>query len=352
MASTTPFGAIPQTKGLLGEGIDVAQGDEEKRSQLTEKHTTNSSSTDASFNENKEIDTFIESGGQESVEELARTFTQQSANNEATSDINPFKGSADPALDPKSGKFNAAKWVKTLIGIQSRDPERYPNRVAGISYKNLNVHGFGNPTDYQKTFGNYPLEIPALFNKVRGKGQRKIQILRDFEGLIKSGEMLVVLGRPGSGCTTLLKTISGETNGFFVDAKSEVNYQGIPMETMHRDFRGECIYQAEVDVHFPQLTVGQTLMFAAEARAPQNRFPGVSRKEYAAHMRDVIMAIFGLSHTFNTKVGNDFIRGVSGGERKRVSIAEAALGGSPLQCWDNSRYSANMSLYKVANIFL
>lgn len=51
------------------------------------------------------------------------------------------------------------------------------------------------------------------------------------------------------------------------------------------------------------------------------------------------MAIFGLSHTINTKVGNDFIRGVSGGERKRVSIAEAALGGSPLQCWDNSEYS-------------
>lgn len=108
------------------------------------------------------------------------------------------------------------------------------------------------------------------------------------------------------------------------------------MEMMHKDFRGECIYQAEVDIHFPQLTVGQTLMFAAEARAPRNRIPGISRKVYAEHMRDVIMAIFGLSHTINTKVGNDFIRGVSGGERKRVSIAEAALGGSPLQCWDNS----------------
>ena len=48
------------------------------------------------------------------------------------------------------------------------------------------------------------------------------------------------------------------------------------------------------------------------------------------------MAVFGLSHTYNTRVGNDFVRGVSGGERKRVSIAEASLGGSPLQCWDNS----------------
>jgi len=126
-----------------------------------------------------------------------------------------------------------------------------------------------------------------------------------------------------SGCSTLLKTISGETDGFFVDKESSVNYQGIPMEMMHNNFRGECIYQAEVDVHFPQLTVGQTLEFAALARTPDNRIGGVSREDYATHMRDVIMAVFGLSHTLNTMVGNDFIRGVSGGERKRVSIAEA-----------------------------
>lgn len=53
-------------------------------------------------------------------------------------------------------------------------------------------------------------------------------------------------------------------------------------------------------------------------------------------MRDVVMAVFGLSHTVNTKVGSDFVRGVSGGERKRVSIAEMALAGSPLCCWDNA----------------
>ncbi|OAX78545.1 hypothetical protein ACJ72_07147 [Emergomyces africanus] len=53
-------------------------------------------------------------------------------------------------------------------------------------------------------------------------------------------------------------------------------------------------------------------------------------------MRDVIMAMLGISHTKNTIVGDDFIRGVSGGERKRVSIAEACLSNAPLQCWDNS----------------
>jgi ABC-type multidrug transport system ATPase subunit len=63
-----------------------------------------------------------------------------------------------------------------------------------------------------------------------------------------------------------LKTISGETAGFNVDKETTINYQGISMKQMHNDFRGECIYQAEVDVHFPQLTVGQTLEFAARAR--------------------------------------------------------------------------------------
>ena len=48
------------------------------------------------------------------------------------------------------------------------------------------------------------------------------------------------------------------------------------------------------------------------------------------------MASFSISHTVNTRIGNDFIRGVSGGERKRVTIAEAALSAAPLQFWDNS----------------
>lgn len=156
--------------------------------------------------------------------------------------------------------------------------------------------------------------------------------------------------------STYLKTIAGQTYGFDVGPESHFNYQGkfrsfillslfwspfltslgIPYNMMHSSFRGEVIYQAETEVHFPQLTVGETLLFAALARTPKNRLPGVTRQRYAEHMKNVVMAMFGLSHTMNTKVGNDFIRGVSGGERKRVSIAEVMLSQSPLQCWDNS----------------
>jgi ATP-binding cassette subfamily G (WHITE) protein 2 (PDR) len=106
---------------------------------------------------------------------------------------------------------------------------------------------------------------------------------------------------------------------------------------MHKQFKGEVVYNQEVDKHFPHLTVGQTLEFAARVRTPQNRLvEGVDRETWAKHMAQVVMAIFGLSHTYNTKVGNDFVRGVSGGERKRVSIAEMALAGSPIAAWDNS----------------
>ncbi|TGO54860.1 hypothetical protein BCON_0101g00320 [Botryotinia convoluta] len=327
MATSAPFGVLPQSEAVAEKVEEVIEEKTYQNIGHKRKDSDSESSTLDSTREREDA----------TIRTLARQITQKSVEGNHDHNVNPFLGSDDPKLDPSSEKFSSRAWTKHLVHLQSRDPERYPIRTAGVAYKNLNAHGFGDPTDYQKTFGNYPLEIIGMGKRALGLSKpTKIQILRDFDGLIRSGEMLVVLGRPGSGCSTLLKTISGETAGFFVDSNTYINYQGIPMETMHNDFRGECIYQAEVDVHFPQLTVAQTLGFAAKAKAPRNRIPGVTREQYAEHVRDVAMATFGLSHTFNTKVGNDFIRGVSGGERKRVSIAEAAVGGSPLQCWDNS----------------
>ena len=105
---------------------------------------------------------------------------------------------------------------------------------------------------------------------------------------------------------------------------------------MTKHFKGELGYNQEVDKHFPHLTVGETLSFAAAARTPNRRVHAIPRSDYIEHMTQVIMNLFGLTHTRNTKVGNDYIRGVSGGERKRVSLAEMALGGSAICAWDNA----------------
>ncbi|KAK9454813.1 ABC-2 type transporter-domain-containing protein [Dipodascopsis uninucleata] len=277
----------------------------------------------------------------EQITNLARQITRLSTFSEGSQHaegLNPFLDSSeDPRLDPFNENFSPAYFIRTLLSITSRDPDTYPVRTAGIAFKNLSAHGFGSSSDYQKTVVNVFASITTqVVNSVSGKKGRRIDILRDFEGVLQPGEMLMVLGRPGSGCSTFLKTIAGETHGYYVDEDSDINYQGVPSHLMKTQFRGEVIYNAETDVHFPQLTVGQTLKFAALARTPHNRIPGVSRDKYAEHLRDVVMAMLGLTHTINTKVGDDFIRGVSGGERKRVSIAEAMLGGAPLQCWDNS----------------
>lgn len=89
---------------------------------------------------------------------------------------------------------------------------------------------------------------------------------------------------------------------------------------MKKSHAGEIAYLPEDDTHLPQLTVGETLTFAASARTPHTRLG--TREEALAETRDVLLSLFGLAHTVNTKVGNDIVRGVSGGERKRVSIAE------------------------------
>lgn len=74
----------------------------------------------------------------------------------------------------------------------------------------------------------------------------------------------------------------------------------------------------KVDKHFPHLTVGQTLEFAAATRTPSHRLHNMSREEFCKFEAQVVMAVVGLAHTYNTKVGNDFVRGVSG---EQLSLA-------------------------------
>lgn len=105
---------------------------------------------------------------------------------------------------------------------------------------------------------------------------------------------------------------------------------------MHTEFRGKCTYQAESDSHFPNLTVAQTLDVATAARTSKNNVVSSDRKTLVPNIRDATAAVLGLSKTLGTRMGSDVINGVSGGERKRVSIAELLVGENSFQCWDNS----------------
>lgn len=269
----------------------------------------------------------------EEIYELARRITTRQSEYH---DSPLFTVNDGGVTDPSSPKFDARAWAKAFYRARVTAAKATAPRTSGIAFKDLDVYGYGTATDYRKTVGNVIWSLSSLFRKVTGNKGDRIDILQNLEGVVRSGEMLCVLGPPGSGCSTALKTIAGDTHGFYIGENATVNYEGIRSEQMTTAYRGEAIYTAEVDAHFAHLTVGDTLYFAARSRCPKHIPNGISRREYAEHLRDVIMAIFGISHTKNTRVGDDFVRGVSGGERKRVTIAEAALGYAPLQCWDNS----------------
>ncbi|KAH6697541.1 ABC-2 type transporter [Plectosphaerella plurivora] len=246
-----------------------------------------------------------------------------------------FDNHGDETLDPDSPLFDAKRWARAFYQTQVEALGGLSPNSAGLAFRNLSVGGQSVSDAYQRTVGTAAYGAIESLRSLLGLAKpQQTHILRDLEGLLESGEMLCVLGPPGSGCSTLLKTIAGETYGFEVADSSHINYQGLSHDDICKIYKGEAIYMAEVDHHFPRLTVGETLYFAARARCPQNIKH--SKRQYAEHLRDVVMAMLGISHTKNTRVGNDYLRGVSGGERKRVSIAEAVLSYSPWQCWDNS----------------
>lgn len=136
----------------------------------------------------------------EAVLSLARQITNISLSSRGSNlipnDLNPFVDFSNPLLNPQDPKFSPRAWAKHLLSLQSRDPETFPLRHAGVSFKNMGAYGHGTGYDYQKTVLNI---IPSSISYITSLGSKgsKIQILRDVNGVIKPGELCVVLGRPG-----------------------------------------------------------------------------------------------------------------------------------------------------------
>lgn len=84
------------------------------------------------------------------------------------------------------------------------------------------------------------------------------------------------------------------------------------------------------------MTVGQTLGFALDTKTPGKRPAGLSKGEFKDKVVKLLLKMFNIEHTIDTVVGNPYVRGVSGGERKRVSIAEMMITKATVCCWDNS----------------
>lgn len=222
-----------------------------------------------------------------------------------------------PAADDTS-----VEAVRTLLRSQNETHDT-SLKTASLSFRHLGVTAPGDtvspvktlPRAILNTFGPDQFNFLAtLFSKISGRVQAASDggkaILTDFTGLVNPGEMLLVLGRPGSGCSTFLRTTANRST---LSVSGDLEYGDIPAATFARQHARETIYLPEEDQHIASLTVRETIAFALRTSLSQKMKSAATIQ----HLVQSIAGLFGLTHALDTSVGGSFFPGVSGGERKR-----------------------------------
>ena len=107
--------------------------------------------------------------------------------------------------------------------------------------------------------------------------------------------MVLILGRPGSGCTTFLKVISNQRIGY-TGISGEVLYGPFDHKMFSKQYRGEAVYNAEDESHtmHATLTVGQTLAFALDTKVPGKRPAGLSRRDFKQRVIETLLKMFNI----------------------------------------------------------
>ncbi|RAH84934.1 pleiotropic drug resistance protein, ABC superfamily [Aspergillus japonicus CBS 114.51] len=205
----------------------------------------------------------------------------------------------------------------------------YKRRELGVTWQNLTVEVVAAEAAVKENLITQ-YNVPQLIKDFMRKPPLK-PILQDSHGCVKPGEMLLVLGRPGSGCTTLLKMLSNRREGYR-SVSGDVFFGDMDPQQA-APYRGQIVMNTEEELFYPRLTVGQTMDFATKLKVPAN-LP--ADENYVADTKQFLMEAMKIAHTEDTKVGNEFVRGVSGGERKRVSIIECMATNGSVFTWDNS----------------
>ncbi|KAJ5609251.1 ABC multidrug transporter atrF [Penicillium herquei] len=209
----------------------------------------------------------------------------------------------------------------------------FKRQELGVTWQNVNVDVISADSAVNENFFSQ-FNIPQHIKESRNKAPLRT-ILHNSHGCVKPGEMLLVLGRPGSGCTTLLKMLANRRGGY-QSVQGDVRFGSLTAGEAE-GYRGQIVMNTEEELFFPSLTVGQTMDFATRLKVPFKLPNGVESAEaYSQQTKEFLMETMGISHTHDTKVGDEYVRGVSGGERKRVSIIETMATRGSIFCWDNS----------------
>lgn len=262
----------------------------------------------------------------------ARRATSHATVNDAESQVE----NAAATNDRDEDSFELDEFIRK--GHFEKRKEGHSAKKVGVVFKTLTVEGVGETVQFVKTLpdavlGSFGPDLYRLLSRflpfLRFTGGTRRTLISDFSGVVRDGEMMLVLGRPGSGCSTFLKAIANNRESY-ASVKGEVSYGGIPAGKQKQMYRGEVTYNPEDDVHFANLNVWQTFIFALTTKTKRKASQDIPT------IATALMKMFGITHTTYTLVGDEYTRGVSGGERKRVSIAETLASKSTVVCWDNS----------------
>ncbi|KAG8051397.1 hypothetical protein GUJ93_ZPchr0001g32820 [Zizania palustris] len=256
--------------------------------------------------------------------------------------------------------------IERLVRAADDDHERFLLKLkermdrVGIDYPTIEVRFEKLEVEAEVHVGDrgLPTLVNSVSNTIEAIGnalhvlpsrKQPMTVLHDVSGVIKPRRMTLLLGPPGSGKTTLLLALAGKLDKD-LKVSGKVTYNGhgmhefVPQRT--------AAYISQHDLHIGEMTVRETLAFSARCQGVGTRYEmltELARREKAANIKpdhdidvymkasamggqessvvtDYILKILGLDICADTLVGNEMLRGISGGQRKRVTTGEMLVG--------------------------
>ncbi|KAF9512472.1 hypothetical protein BS47DRAFT_1363141 [Hydnum rufescens UP504] len=247
--------------------------------------------------------------------------------------------------DPDDDDFDLRSFLRST---SARNQEAgIKTKHIGVEWKDVQVIGSGGIKLHVRRFPDAVMEfffspmmialnfLPKSWNPFMPAPK---PILEGFTGLAKPGEMLVIALNisPSTAMFYILGSLLWNSSNATRARLCTIQKVTHSLPLRVNNFSDLKSLPSLDDVHYATLTVGQTLQFALSTKTPGKRLPNVSKSEFITQVRDLLLRMLNITHTKDTLVGNEFVRGVSGGERKRVSIAEMMATGACVLSYDNS----------------
>lgn len=238
---------------------------------------------------------------------------------EAAAETSTATSASEPPSNSKGSPLHQDHSIQSLHPVMSSS---YPItlKFMDVCYRVKMETNKSRTSNLRKIFRNSgPTSPDVESNNITPAVIRERVILNGITGMVSPGEILAILGPSGSGKSTLLNALAGRLHhGGHGRLTGTVlaNNRKQPTKQIAR----RTGFVTQDDVLHPHLTVRETLVFCSLLRLPNS----LSKQEKVSAAESVISEL-GLVKCENTIVGNSSVRGVSGGERKRVNIAHEML---------------------------